>query len=80
MMFTFDGATVEADTPEDLVRAMHALSYARAANDAAWMETTAKSTWQVTGHTIRWGTAADFVADMMAAGLVAEGKKNANHE
>jgi len=74
MMYRIDGKIVSADTPEALVRQLHQMSFAPAEDDFAWMEQTAKRTYQSTGATVRWGSAAEFIVDMIAAGQLTEEK------
>ena len=44
MYLLSDYTVLEAETPEQLVRQMHALSLAPAKNDAAWMDEVSKRT------------------------------------
>lgn len=69
-----DGALYRADTAAELVAAMHETSFAPAASDEDWMEEVAKRTWQQTGTPVRFGTAAEFVEDLMNIGLIKEEK------
>jgi hypothetical protein len=69
---TDDGIVLKADGPEEVVQQLHEISLAPAENDFAWMEEVAKRTFQATGKTLRWGSAADFVTDMLATGLLKE--------
>lgn len=70
MRYLYDTTVLEADTPEQLVRQMHELSLAQAKDDWAWMEKTSDRVFHSTGHAIRFGTAADFINDMMEANLI----------
>jgi len=69
---TEDGIILEAKNAEEVVRQLHEISMAPAEDDAMWMEEVAERTFQATGKTLRWGTAADFVEDMLVAGLLKE--------
>jgi hypothetical protein len=69
---TEDGIVLKANNAEELVRQLHETSWAPAESDEAWMEEVAKRTWQSRGKTLRWGTAAEFVEDMVAAGMLKE--------
>ena len=72
--YRMDGMILTAHSPEDLVRQMHQTSFAPAEDDFAWMEQVAKRTFQSTGSTVRWGSAREFVSDMINAGQLTEDK------
>ena len=72
MMYRSDGQIFRADTAADLVRKLHEVSLATAEDDWAWMEQTAKRTWEVTGVPIRFGTPEEFISDMTKAGILKE--------
>ena len=76
---TEDGTVLKADTAEGIVHQLHQLSLAPAKDDFEWMEQTAQRAWELTGQSVRWGTAAEFLVDMTAARLLSEGKKEANN-
>jgi hypothetical protein len=65
-----DDTMIEAEAPEDLVCQLHNRSHAPTVSDKDWMEQTAFRAWQQTGTPVRWGTAADFIEDMITAGLL----------
>jgi hypothetical protein len=72
MMYRSDGQIFRADTATELVRQLHETSMTPAEDDWAWMEQTAKRTWEVTGVPIRFGTPEEFVRDMMKAKILEE--------
>lgn len=65
-----DDTLIEAATPEEMMRQMHALSHLPTDDYAEWMKETAHRTWQQTGQLVRWDTADNFIADMITAGLL----------
>ena len=67
-----DGTLYKADTPKELVRIMHETSFAPAEDDETWMEEVAKRTWQQTGTPVRFGTAREFIEDLIHIGLMKE--------
>jgi hypothetical protein len=75
IILTEDNTVLRGDTAADIVHQLHTLSYAPAKDDFEWMEQTAKRAWQQTGVAVRWGTAEEFLTDMVAARLLFEGKK-----
>jgi hypothetical protein len=75
IILTEDNTALQGETAADIVHQLHLLSFAPARDDYEWMEQTAKRAWQQTGLAVRWGSAEDFLADMLAARLLFEGKK-----
>lgn len=67
---TLDGATFEADSAEELVDRLRADSRTPTASRAAFMREAAVRARVQTGHVVRAGDAAAFVADLIVAGLL----------
>lgn len=68
--YQINGETFTADTPTELVRQLAVDSFAQDRTPAEWMEASANRAGQMTGHPVRYGTPDEFVADMVAAGLI----------
>lgn len=72
-MYSVGQDRIEAVSASDLISKMHAASRAQAPSDFAWMVEVADRTRKQNGATIRVGTPEDFVADLIAAGMIKEG-------
>lgn len=74
-MITKDGQHLTATSPEGLVAELHRLSHTPAQTDKDFMSETVKRVYESTGHYIRDGAPADFIADLVSLGLlIKEGK------
>jgi len=69
---TNDGHRYEANTAEELVEQMHAMSLAQAEDDAAWMKEVAERTTEQSGEKIRSDNQVNFVADLTRIGYIKE--------
>lgn len=67
---TTDGAVFEGDTPEALVEAMNAASFAEQRDVKHFMAQTAMRVRQMTGVSVRSTTAAAFVEDLLNQGYL----------
>jgi len=72
MFKVIDGETFLAADERDLVEKMHSTSRAPSPSDEAWMRDVARRGELMTGREIRSDTPGNFVADLMAAGLLEE--------
>lgn len=67
---TSDGDTFRADSPEELVEALREASRTPSLSPADFMEAASRRARLQTGAEIRTDSAALFVADLIAAGLL----------
>jgi hypothetical protein len=65
-----DLGTLDARDDADLVMQLHKCSHAPAVDDAAWMVQAADRASDQTGAAVRSDTAANFVEDLIACGLI----------
>jgi hypothetical protein len=70
MIYLVGPIRFKAYSSSELVRQMHTASYAPAEDDTTWMEEVADRTELQNGAKLRCDTARNFVADLIAAGLV----------
>lgn len=75
MRYTVGSDKITAQSAQDLVRQMHTLSHTQAESDALWMRDVAQRMLVQSGTAVRTGTAEDFVADLVKAGVVQEGEQ-----
>jgi hypothetical protein len=71
---TDDGMRIEAADPEELVTVLRRSSWKAYPTNADYMEEAARHVFQSTSHAIRWGSAEDFVADLLKYRMIAEEK------
>lgn len=64
--------TIQAEGPTDLVRQMAEGSFTPARSIEKWMQQTAARAEEQMGRPIRYDTPRNFVADLIAAGLIQE--------
>jgi hypothetical protein len=67
---TRDGVALSGETPMDVVKSLRATSRDPAPNLVQFMERVAAGAELQTGHRIRIGSAAAFLTDLIAAGLI----------
>jgi hypothetical protein len=72
---TINGQTFEADSPEELVSQLRESSWVATKDDGDFMyHSSLKAAAQI-GKTVRCDTAANYVADLVANGLLKESEK-----
>jgi adenine deaminase len=71
-MRTKDGYEIKSATPEGIVAELHKMSHAPCATDREFMRETAGRARLQTGYRVRYGSAANFVDDLVSCGLLFE--------
>lgn len=66
------GARHAGRNAREIVRAMHADAWMRSATDEDFMVECAKRAEMSTGRSVRYDTAENFIADLIAVGLLSE--------
>jgi hypothetical protein len=69
-MRTLDGLELSGGSPDEIVADFHAKAFGPEADDATFMSEVAHRGEQQTGQPIRSDSAANFIADLLAAGLL----------
>ena len=70
MRYLSEGMIHSVDSPQELVRELHKVSHAPAADDLTWMLETADRTELQSGHKVRTNTPENFIADLLKFGLI----------
>jgi hypothetical protein len=67
---TIDGLALRGRTPEEIIEELRATSRSPGRTTAQFMDEMASRTLLLTGHRVRTRTAEDFIADLVAAGML----------
>ena len=70
MRYLSEGIIHQADSPRELVKKLHSVSHAPAADDRTWMMEVADRMEVQSGNKLRSDTPEHFVADLVGFGLV----------
>ena len=71
---TADDMMIEAGDAEEIVTVLRRSSWEKYEDNFTYMEHAARKAFETTGEPIRWGSASDFVTDLMKVGLLTEEK------
>jgi hypothetical protein len=71
-MRTREGHVLTGNNPEEIVASLHRYSFEKHANDRAYMLEVQRRVPIQTGDHIRADTAANFIDDLLAAGLLVD--------